>query len=131
MAKALPYSVCFPIPSRDPFHITIFPALAWNLYPMLLSKVPGFVKASFLTFIFFPFYYFCAANNFYRDPGSIFYVPLGIFERSYSLHRGTEAVSFRNEVFFVRSTNRTDSQPIWKAGNFTDDMRGHCDSGEG
>jgi hypothetical protein len=84
---------------------------------MLVAKIPGFVKALLLTFVFFLFYYLYAVSNFYRDPGSIFYDPARAFERSYSLHREIEAVSFRDRAFFAHSTNRTDSQPIWKSAD--------------
>jgi hypothetical protein len=84
---------------------------------MLVAKVPGFVKALLLAFVFFLFSYLYAASNFYRDPGSIFYDPVRAYERSYSLHRETEAVSFRDSAFFAHATDRIDSQPIWKAAN--------------
>jgi hypothetical protein len=83
---------------------------------MLRFNAPGFVKALISTFLLFSLYYIYAASHFYRDPGSLFYDPSRAFEQSYSLHRETEALSFRNEAFFSYSTNRTDSTAIWKAG---------------
>jgi hypothetical protein len=83
---------------------------------MLASQVPGFLKALITIFVFFSLFYLYAAHSFYRDPGSIFYDPARAFERSYSLHREVEAVSFRNEAFFAYSTDRKDTQPIWKVG---------------
>jgi len=83
---------------------------------MLYHNVPGAVKASFLTSILLGLYLFFGARTFYRDPGSIFYNRHRAFERSYSLHRQTEATAFRNQAFFSLSTNQTDAIPIWKAG---------------
>lgn len=83
---------------------------------MLVAKLPGYAKAALLTLVSVSFYYFYATNKFYRHSDSVFYNPARAFERSYSLHRETEAIAYRNEAFFSYSTDRTDIQPIWKVG---------------
>jgi hypothetical protein len=84
---------------------------------MLILNMLRAGKALLATILLLSFYLFYGHIYFYRDPKSIFYDPSRAFERSYSLQREAEAISFRNNAFISLYGNQSDVPPVRKVGS--------------